>query len=219
MPKIAAGTILTAVSYLIGLYAVYIFGVETNIPTRWGLDGEVTDHSSPLLAFGMLPVIQTIVLVLLSKLHLLEPRGDNLEKSWKAVTAIMAAVFALLTAIQLLIYTAASGLYQPGPTAVLIGMGLMLCVIGNYSGKLHSTFFIGIRTPWTLSSETVWRQTHRLAGKLLFATGLILVVLPLLAPTEGLQPLLLTVIGTTVIAPVGYSWFAWHREQRQNINR
>lgn len=214
MPKITARILLTALSCLAGLYAIYTFGLDSEIPTRWDLNGNVTDQSSPLLAFGILPLVQVILLIVIAKLHVIEPRGENLEKSWKAVTAIMTAVFALLTAIQLLILSAAAGLYRPGSTAIFVGMGLMLCVIGNYSGKLHSTFFVGIRTPWTLSSESVWRQTHRLAGKLLFTAGLVLLILPLLIPTDGLQPLLILVIGASVIIPVGYSWLAWRREQR-----
>jgi uncharacterized membrane protein len=49
-------------------------------------------------------------------------------------------------------------------------------VIGNYTGKLRKNFFVGIRTPWTLSSDAVWERTHRLAGWLFMLGGLVAIV-------------------------------------------
>ena len=48
---------------------------------------------------------------------------------------------------------------------ISFGMLLFFCLVGNYLRTVRSNFFVGIRTPWTLSSETVWRKTHELAGK------------------------------------------------------
>jgi len=35
-------------------------------------------------------------------------------------------------------------------------------------------WFIGIRTPWTLSNEKVWEKTHKLGGKLFKAAAIII---------------------------------------------
>ncbi|TFW31670.1 SdpI family protein, partial [Pseudomonas putida] len=45
-----------------------------------------------------------------------------------------------------------------------------------YLQRVRSNYFMGIRTPWTLSNETVWKKTHRLSGKLLFIGGLLTLI-------------------------------------------
>jgi uncharacterized membrane protein len=57
---------------------------------------------------------------------------------------------------------------------VLLALILLAQVfIGNSMGKVRRNFFIGIRTPWTLASEAVWYATHRLAARLMVASGLL----------------------------------------------
>ncbi len=93
------------------------------------------------------------------------------------------------------------------------GIGIMFAIIGNYFGKLQSSFFIGIRTPWTLSSDTVWRKTHRLAGKLFVVAGLLVFVFSFLIAKENLQYLIIGMILPSALFPLGYSWFIWRKEQ------
>ena len=52
-------------------------------------------------------------------------------------------------------------------------LGGLLVLIGNLMGKLRPNWFVGIRTPWTLSSKASWTRTHRLGGWLLIVSGLL----------------------------------------------
>jgi uncharacterized membrane protein len=61
-------------------------------------------------------------------------------------------------------------------------IGVVFVVIGNYMGKVQRNFFVGIRTPWTLANEEVWLRTHRLAGKLFVASGVVLAVSSFFGP-------------------------------------
>ena len=80
------------------------------------------------------------------------------------------------------------GKTRPAMVVLLAAVGLVLMVVGNYLGKVRSNFFFGIRTPWTLSSELSWNRTHRLAGRLLVALGLVTVATPVF-PWAGLVAL------------------------------
>lgn len=51
------------------------------------------------------------------------------------------------------------------------GMFLFFALIGNVLGRVRRNFWMGVRTPWTLASETIWIQTHRLAAWLFTAFG------------------------------------------------
>lgn len=210
--KLASG--FTLVSFLIGLYALTQFEPGAQIPTHWNAAGEVDGYSSPLGAFAVMPVIQLVLLFFFSKLHFLEPRGENLQKSWKAVVAIITSVFALLTAIQFIIFATAKGLFVMEPSYIIAAVGVMLMIIGNYFGKLHSTFFIGLRTPWTLSSETVWRKTHRLGGWLAVAGGFVTLVVGLALPGRTGMSIGVAAIMVSVLVPVVYSWYLWFQERK-----
>jgi uncharacterized membrane protein len=93
-------------------------------------------------------------------------------------------------------------------------LGLLLLLMGNQLGKSRRMFLVGIRTPWTLSSEEVWIATHRLAGKLLVLGGLLLILAALLPLPPELRPMLL--IGVIVVAllfPALWSYVLWRRER------
>ncbi len=45
--------------------------------------------------------------------------------------------------------------------------------MGNFFGKIRRNFFLGIRVPWTLASERVWNETHRLAAWVTCGCGLL----------------------------------------------
>ena len=84
-------------------------------------------------------------------------------------------------------------------------MGLLL-------GKAHRNYFIGIRTPWTLNSETVWNKTHRLGSKLFQFAGAI-TLLGVFFPRYAIYILLVTILGTVLLTTV-YSYFAFRQESQ-----
>jgi uncharacterized membrane protein len=71
-------------------------------------------------------------------------------------------------------------------------IGLLLAILGNWMGKIRRNRFVGIRTPWTLSSDFVWERTHRLGGRLFALLGITIFLTSLLAPPP--------IIATTSIA-------------------
>jgi uncharacterized membrane protein len=85
-------------------------------------------------------------------------------------------------------------------------------VAGNYLSKLRSNFFLGIRTPWTLSSEVAWWKTHRVGGRVLSVLGLVLI-----PPVFFLDTVTNfwvaggAILGVAVILCV-YSYFAWRSD-------
>lgn len=59
---------------------------------------------------------------------------------------------------------------------------LFMAFLGNYMINLKQNNFIGIRTPWTLGSESVWKKTHQFAGKLLFFGSIVGIIISLFLP-------------------------------------
>jgi len=94
----------------------------------------------------------------------------------------------------------------------LVGAGLLFILLGFLMPRMQSNWFMGIRTPWTLTSDTVWRQTHALAGRVFAAAGAVLVVLAFIQPEHG-ATILAAVIGVAVVIPVIASYLLWRHER------
>jgi uncharacterized membrane protein len=91
---------------------------------------------------------------------------------------------------------------------LMSGILLSLALIGNVLGKVRRNPYVGVRTPWTLSSDAVWVATHRLAAHLLFGVGL----LGSVAVWLGVPPAVC--IGALLVAaliPAAYSWVLYER--------
>jgi uncharacterized membrane protein len=93
-------------------------------------------------------------------------------------------------------------------TALFCALGILFVVIGNLLGKVTRNFFVGIRTPWTLASEEVWYRTHRLAGKLFVAAGLVVAATSFLR--WSVWPIMIS-IGLASLVPVVYSYVIYRR--------
>jgi uncharacterized membrane protein len=99
---------------------------------------------------------------------------------------------------------------DPG-RVVLGGVSLFFVLLGNVMGKVRRNFYIGIRTPWTLASERVWVDTHRLAGRTMVASG---VVGFLLAIVGGWLVPAFAFLIAGVLFPVLYSLVHYKRLER-----
>ena len=99
---------------------------------------------------------------------------------------------------------------------VLFAVGIMLMVMGNFLGKTRSNFFIGTRTPWTLSSDEVWRRTHRLGGKLFMVAGAVLMAGAWVLAEANLEYLIVVGVVPASVIPVIYSWWLWRQEQSES---
>jgi uncharacterized membrane protein len=88
-------------------------------------------------------------------------------------------------------------------------MAGFLVLFGNFIGRLRPSWFIGIRTPWTLSSDVVWRRTHRLAGRLMVPAGLLAVLLAVVLPAPAAFAAAIVLLLGALLAPAAFSFYYW----------
>jgi len=94
-------------------------------------------------------------------------------------------------------------------TMVIFATGLLFLYLGTILDKLKRNWFIGIRTPWTLSSEKVWEKTHRIGGILFKISGLIILA-GMFAPEHLLLFVLIPVFATVVFLII-YSYLEYRK--------
>jgi len=206
--------VIAALTIAASLASLLYIDSNADIPIHWNIAGEVDGTAKPLIGILTIPGVQITIIVIFSALKILEPRQKNLASSAKALTAVVLAFTGFLMLVQAQIIDEALQTGFLGLNIIFIGVGLLLVVMGNYFSKLRSSFFIGIRTPWTLSSETVWQKTHRLGGKLFILAGLFLIGGSWIMESDQISTLLLVTILPASLIPVAYSWYLWQQEKK-----
>ena len=202
--------ILLIVVQVIIICVAYPF-VPAQMPLSWNTLGQVSDYGPKLEALCFPPAMSLFVLLLVRGLTALGPYPgqENKRVAIQFTNYIITAVIVLMLLIQLSII--AISLHVPIDiiSVTSIAISLILIGMGNYMGKLRRNFYIGIKTPWTISDDTIWERTHRLGGWLVVAAGVIGLITAFIpsAPIKlaGLLiPLLLAVIITMVYSYIEY---------------
>jgi hypothetical protein len=139
---------------------------------------------------------------------------ENYPKFAGSYDLVRWALVGVLAVLYLVTLLAALGYPVNVGAIVQITIALLFILMGNIMGKFRFNYFVGIRTPWTLASEEVWRKTHRLGGRLWVLAGLIGLFSVLLPPPGNFIGL----VGSIFLATIGttlYSFFLYRRSQRE----
>ena len=83
--------------------------------------------------------------------------------------------------------------------------------VKTLSQTIKPNYFLGIRTPWTLENETVWKETHRMAGKMWFVGGLIVVFASLILEEQLNLIVFLIIVGIITLIPIIYSYLLFKK--------
>ena len=100
------------------------------------------------------------------------------------------------------------------PSFVLAIIGLLFAFLGNYFKTIKPNYFIGIRTPWTLENEEVWKKTHLMGGKLWFVGGL-LMALTFVLPNKIQFYTFIGIVTVISIVPIVYSYLEFKKIKNQ----
>lgn len=184
------------------------------LPIHWNIHGQVDNVVNARIALFFPPMLMVVIIAGSLLLKYLEPRKQHLAQSGQAIFSIVLAITVMLGLLELGYVLLSLGIDFNMSRLVFFGVGVMFVLMGNYFGKVRSNFFIGIRTPWTLSNDTVWQKTHRLAGKLCVAAGLIAAIAIWFIPVSWSGYLVLGLLLPSVLFPAAYSWWLWKAEQK-----
>lgn len=208
-PIIYVGFIAITLMFILSAYGWLHVPADQRIPVHWGVNGQPDRYGSKFEGLLSIPLVSCFLLALFLAIPWLEPRRLNLERSQKAYKAITIALFLFMLIIQGMMVFSALGHRFDITHIVPTGVGLLFLLIGNYMGKMRSNFFMGIRTPWTLSSDLSWNKTHRLGGKLFAGFGVLMMILPWLVGGSVLFGVLISSIAIVVLVPIVYSYVVW----------
>ncbi len=211
--------IITWVLALLPLLAVAILysRLPGRIPTHWDINGTVTYGSKSTI--WMVAGLSPVMAVLFGILPKIDPRRKNYAKFqdyYDGFRIVMLLFLLVLTGVIL------SESLSPGHISVgrviSICVGILFVYIGNILPKIKNNFFMGIKTPWTLSDPDVWNRSNRLGGRLFFWFGLAFTVGGLfLSETANFVILMLGVAAISALpALMSYVWYRQKSSERED---
>ena len=202
-----------AVALVAGLVSAWAYPrLPPQVATHWNLRGQPDGYSAKLWAVLLLPLVILGLRGLLSVLPRIDPKGENYRKFAHTYWLIFNGVILFMGVLHLAILGYGLGAPVRMDRVASAGLGILLIVVGNYLTRVEPNWFIGIRTPWTLSSDGVWRRTHRVGGWI-FVVGGALIVLTLFVGAGAMMPILLGTIALVTAVPVVLSYLWWRRER------
>ena len=181
------------------------------VTTHFGFDGKPDDYKGKVFGLLFLPSINVCMYFFYKALPIIDPSRKNyglFQDKFKIIRMTLHAFLAFVFFV-----TALYALGHKFNITMLIyyGVLVLLLVMGNYMGNIRHNYFIGVRTPWTLSNEEVWTKTHRLTAKLWVGGALLtMITLPFLSEEFASAFFMGFVIIISVI-PIVYSYLL-HRK-------
>lgn len=205
-------TILVAVALAISLAA---YGrLPDPMPVHWDIHGQVDGYGSRIVGAFLNPLIMLAIALLIPVLPKIDPRGKSYDKFMPTYFTMMNATITLLFVIHIVALGSAMGLNIPILRLIPAAFGSLFIVLGNLLPRVRPNWMVGIRTPWTLSSDRVWERTHRVGGYLMMGAGVILVVATPFVPAAAAIALIMGGVIVAALGSVIYSYVAWRQEKR-----
>lgn len=181
------------------------------IPVHWNINGQVDRYGGKFEGLLLMPLFALGVYVLMLVLPRIDPGRANYARFSGAYRAIRIAILALFAVfdgvVQMWVWTGHVDIALIAPLA----MGVASVFLGALLGKIRPNWFVGIRTPWTLSSKVSWVRTHRAGGWLFMLVGLATIVATFISPRIAFWALIGGLVGGTV-ALVVYSYLLWRQD-------
>lgn len=205
---IVAAILLISLAVVVAVYPK----MPSVIPIHWNIQGEVDGTGSKNMIF-LLWGITAFASWLMVFAEKMDPKGENYAKFSK-VFNIFRIIFTLFMCAVIMVNI----ILTFNPEAIDINsfmlpcMGIMFVTLGNYMPKVKYNYTFGIKVPWTLASENVWNKTHRMAGPVWVAGGLVVMLCGFL-PGEVGYIVMTAVLLVIAFVPIVYSYFEHKKEK------
>lgn len=211
-----ASTVTVAGLVMIAATALQRLPAGTSLPVHWNAAGQANGFAAADHALFMPVVLAAVISLIMAILPRIEPMQQRLGQSAPLYRTAWAGLLGMMILTEAVVAAPAFGLWLPATLHLAAG-GVLLIVIGNALPKSRPGFFVGIRTPWTLTDPDNWIATHRLGARTMILGGVMILaaaVLPIHADTRQLW--VIAGIMVAVVPPLIYSWWFWHRRTARN---
>lgn len=209
-------TLVLVILTFIGIISVYE-SLPDIIPTHWNASGQIDRRGSKSTIWLMYGILIGINLLFILITHI-DPKKKNFDE-FQRTYGIFRIVFNIFfMAIIAIMITNAKAVQEFDVTKIILFLvGIFLAVIGNYLPKFKQNYSAGIKTSWTLASESVWRKTHKMAAPIWVLGGILIALLSLIIPSNIYIFVMLAIIAVMVLVPFVYSYLEFTKEEKEKM--
>jgi uncharacterized membrane protein len=199
--------------YLLSVYPL----LGPTLPLHFNIQGTPDSWGSRAEFIGVIAFLSGISLGAALLFRFL-PRIDPKKQAKYSGVVFVRIGYALVLFMSVIsvtiIHATTHGRYSFPDRFIYSVLGLFFAYLGNLMNNVKPNYFFGIRTPWALENEEVWRKTHQLAARLWLPGGLLLVVLSLILHGEVMHASFIAIVLVLGIVPVVYSYFYYRKLSR-----
>jgi len=199
--------IIIIISFLIGIYLYNL--MPEQMASHWNQKGEVNGYMTKFWGLFLMPIVCIGIFLLLLIIPKIDPLKKNIEKFRKYFDSFIFLIIVFLLYIYALTIIWNFDIKFDMNKSIIPAIGLLFYYAGVLISHAKRNWFIGIRTPWTLSNEEVWEKTHKI-GSLLFKIAGILAFVGLFFSDFIIWFILIPVISFSLFTFI-YSYFVYKK--------
>ena len=213
MEKLKKEIPFIAIALLPFVYLAYIWNeLPKEVPMHWNASGEIDRWGDNSELFMMIFMLTGITYLIFLVIPYIDPK-QKLQNMGNKLNNLRMILGLFMSALAIYILFSVQQ-KTSNPVLIFPLVGLLFAFLGNYFKTIKPNYFIGIKTPWTLENEEVWKKTHLLGGKLWFVGGL-LMALTFVLPNNIQIYTFLTIVGVITIVPIVYSYLEFKKIKNQ----
>jgi len=158
-------------SFVVGIY--FYPQMPERVASHWNAQGQVDGYMSKFLGLFLVPFILLALGLFFNVIPRIDPLKANIEKFRRYYDGFIILFFIFMLSIYAQVILWNVGIKISPNVTLPIGLGLLFFYCGILCENAKRNWFVGIRTPWTLSNDVVWHKTHKIGGKLFKIAGVI----------------------------------------------
>ncbi|OFI05303.1 immunity protein SdpI [Clostridium acetireducens DSM 10703] len=181
------------------------------IPTHWNVNGQIDSYNKKYFAWitGLLPLFTYISMKIIPKI---DPKKQSFKKHEKAYNVLIILLILFFICIHWTSILTSLNYNVNISMIISICVGVLFLVIGNYMPQIRPNYSFGIKTPWTLDNEIVWKKTHRLGGNLFILIGILFILTSFIANSMTFNICTISIILATIYIYI-YSYIQFRKIQ------
>ncbi|MDH5376116.1 MAG: DUF1648 domain-containing protein [Candidatus Bathyarchaeota archaeon] len=202
-----ASLLIISLQFLIGIY--FYPQMPEQIAIHWNISGVADGYSSKVWGLFLVPLISIGLFLLFFVIPKIDPL-KSIERFGKYYWGLVILLLVFMLYVNSVVISWNIGLRFGMFQALAPAIGVLFYYLGVVTEHAKRNWFVGIRTPWTLSNAVVWNKTHKFGGKLFKICG-VLAVFGIVSEWLGLLLIIAPILCVTVYLTV-YSYFEYQKQ-------
>jgi len=195
-------------SLAIGIY--FYPQMPEEMALHWNLEGRAGNYAPKFWALSFEPLLSIGLFLLFLVIPKMDPLKENIKKFGKYYDGLVVFLVMFLFYLYLLTIAWHLNVQFNMLHALTPALGVLYYFVGVLCERAERNWFVGIRTPWTMSNEVVWEKTHKIGAKLFKACGVI-AFLGLVFEKFALYFIVLPILAVAVYTSI-FSYFEYQKQ-------